>query len=178
MLNRTIVWTGENQIDISNFIGNEDFWHKGDQLLIQQKDEPLILKKGDLLIKDEDGKVHLPLSKTSYRGEACSNEEELAAALEVVERRINERLYSPSGDRTAVLNAISLLSFWAMPLQNSAEALGFDDYLGAFVRTSFDTEQCKKSWEVDFLKAHKVDRSKHQLSVQHAEKLLAELTEE
>ncbi|WP_193330696.1 hypothetical protein [Pseudoalteromonas ulvae] len=132
-----------------------------------------MLKKGDTLVK-ENGKIYLPLSKTFHQGEACSYEEELSKALKIIKQRINERLYSPSGDKTEALNAISFLEFWAMPLQNSAEALGFDDYLGAFIRTSFDTEQCEKSWKIGFLKAHKVDSERHEISIKHAKKLLAE----
>jgi hypothetical protein len=116
----------------------------------------------------------LPLSKTFHRGESCSYEDDLSKAFETIKQRIGERLYFPSGDKTAALNAISRLEFWATPLQNSAEALGFDDYLGAFIRTSFDTEQCEKSWKIGFLKAHKVDSDKHEISIKHAEKLLAE----
>lgn len=173
MSSNTIVWSGENQTEMSDFIGHEDFWHKNGELLIKQDDSEIVLKKGDTLVK-ENGKLYLPLSKTFRQGEACSYEDELSKALEVIKLRINERLYFPSGDRTESLNAISQLEFWCTPLQNSAEALGFDDYLGAFIRTSFDTEQCEKSWKIGFLKAHKVDSNKHEVSVKHAEKLLAE----
>tara|TARA_B100000700_G_scaffold129696_1_gene145279 strand:+ start:1873 stop:2409 length:537 start_codon:yes stop_codon:yes gene_type:complete len=173
MPSTTIVWSGENQIEMSDFIGHEDFWHKNGELLIKQDDTEITLKKGDTLVK-ENGKVYLPLSKTFHKGEACSYEDELTKALEVIKRRINERLYFPSGDKTESLNAISYLEFWTTPLQNSAEALGFDDYLGAFIRTSFDTEQCEKSWKIGFLKAHKVDSDRHEISIKHAEKLLAE----
>lgn len=175
MRDQKIVWTGDNQIEMSNFIENEDFWHKNDELLIMQGDESLKIQKGETLIKCEDGKLYLPLSKTNNNGEACSYDSELEIALDLIEKRIKERLYFPSGDRTSSLDAISLLRFWSTPLQNSAEASGFDDYLGVFIRTSFDTDQCETSWKVGFLKAHKVDRSKHEISVKHAEKLLTEL---
>lgn len=173
MSSTTIVWLGENLIEISNFIGHEDFWHKDEKLLIKQDDTDIVLKKGDTLVK-ENGKIYLPLSKTFRQGEACSYENELSKALEVIKRRINERFYFPSGDKTESLNAISQLEFWSTPLQNSAESLGFDDYLCGFIRTAFDTEQCEKSWKIGFLKAHKVDSNKHEFSIKHAEKLLAE----
>lgn len=72
MTDQKIVWRGDNQIEMSNFIGNEDFWHKNDELLITQGDELLKIQKGETLIKCEDGKLYLPLSKMSSNGEVCS----------------------------------------------------------------------------------------------------------
>ena len=177
MSNATIIWTGENQLEMSDFIGHEDFWHKNGELLIEQGGENIKLEKGDVLVK-ENGKLYLPLFKSTHKGEACAYQDELEKAFEVIKRRINERLHFPSGDRTSALNSILLLEFWATPLQNSAEALGFDDYLGAFIRTEFDTKQCEKSWKIGFLKAHKVDSDKHDVSVNYADQLLAESIEE
>lgn len=105
--------------------------------------------------------------------EHCDYPDELEAAIALIERRINERLPQASGDRTDALAALALVKFWAMPLQNISESLGFDDYLGAFVRVEFDSEEEKESWEVGFLKAHAVDSSRHEISVKHAEELLA-----
>ena len=45
MPSTTIVWSGENQIEMSDFIGHEDFWHKNGELLIKQDDTEITLKK-------------------------------------------------------------------------------------------------------------------------------------
>jgi hypothetical protein len=56
MTRKTIVWTGKNQIEMSDFIGHEHFWHnrKG-ELLIREGDRDIILPKGGTLIKSDHG---------------------------------------------------------------------------------------------------------------------------
>lgn len=46
-----IKWTGENQLEISEFLGNENFWHKAGTLFIERAGEPLVVNKGELLFK-------------------------------------------------------------------------------------------------------------------------------
>ncbi|OES23918.1 hypothetical protein [Alteromonas macleodii] len=170
-----ITWTGDNQIEISHFLGHENFWHKDGELLVETDDDGMMrIPKHGLLLKSDSGEVYQPLSQYHYDAEICGDPDDIEKALDTIESRINTRLNCPSGDRTAALDAIALLRFWSMPLQNAAESLGFDDYLGAFIRTEFDTPQCEQSWEVGFLKAHQVDRSKHDVSINHATLLLAQ----
>tara|TARA_A200000159_G_scaffold155253_1_gene168864 strand:+ start:3712 stop:4242 length:531 start_codon:yes stop_codon:yes gene_type:complete len=174
--NKKIEWTGSNQIEMSEFIGHEGFWHNArGELLIMQEGENIVLPKGGILVKHNSGKVYLPLSKTKYDNEYYSNESELSNALVLIEERINQRLNIPSGDRTAALQAICLLKFWTMPLQNSAESLGFSDYLGGFIRKEFDTDECESSWKIGFLKAHEVDDNKCPESAEYADKLLTSI---
>ncbi|CAH7353816.1 hypothetical protein VCRA2110O2_30236 [Vibrio crassostreae] len=108
-----------------------------------------------------------------FENEHCDYPVELEAAIALIERRINERLPQASGDRTDALAAIGLIKFWSTPLQNDTESLGFDDYLGAFIRTEFDSVEEREFWEVGFLKAHAVDSSRHVISIKHAKTILA-----
>ncbi len=174
MTHKTIVWTGDNQVELSHFIGHENFWHKDGDVLIQHNGENLIVKKGSTLIKSAEGKLYLPLSQSHKKGEPCAYSDELEKALKLIRRRMDERFAGTiSGDQEQVLKALELIEFWAMPLQNGAESLGFHDYFGLFVASSFDTPQCKESWEVGFLKAHAVDTEGLKTSAAHAEKLIA-----
>tara|TARA_R110000737_G_scaffold351705_2_gene394752 strand:- start:480 stop:710 length:231 start_codon:yes stop_codon:yes gene_type:complete len=60
MLDSVIIWTGDNQIAISNFLGHENFWHKGGQLIIHQDKDCLVLEKGEKLAIDVSGALYLP----------------------------------------------------------------------------------------------------------------------
>lgn len=55
MQDKKIVWTGTNQIQISDFIGSEDFWHKNSVLFVQQGNALLKIEKGETLILHENG---------------------------------------------------------------------------------------------------------------------------
>lgn len=172
---QNIKWTGDNQIEISRFLGHEAFWHKNGVLMVERdNDSRLTIQLGGLLLKDENGKVTQPMSEYKFAAEAEEDPEGIINALAIIEARIHKRLHFPSGDRTEALKAIALLRFWAMPLQNAAESLGFDDYLGGFIRDTFDTPACQSSWEIGFLKAHQVDGDKQDISQRHALKLIAQ----
>lgn len=173
MTDKIIVWTGDNQIELSHFIGHENFWHKDGDVLIQHNGENLIVKNGGTLIKSVEGKLYLPLSQLHKKGEPCAYSDELEKALELIKRRMSERFTGVGGDQEQVMKALELIEFWAVPLQNAAESLGFNDYLGLFVASSFDTPQCKESWEAGFLKAYAVDTEGLKTSAAHAEKLIA-----
>lgn len=46
-----IKWTGESQLEISDFLGHENFWHKGGKLFLEKAGEPLVVNKGGVLFK-------------------------------------------------------------------------------------------------------------------------------
>jgi hypothetical protein len=55
MAKNTIKWTGENQIEISNFLGSENFHHKNGELFVQTAGGRFTVKKGEFFGITEKG---------------------------------------------------------------------------------------------------------------------------
>jgi hypothetical protein len=55
MVKNTIKWTGENQIEISKFLGNENFHHKNGELFVQTTGGRFTVKKGEYFGITEEG---------------------------------------------------------------------------------------------------------------------------
>jgi hypothetical protein len=55
MAKNTIKWTGENQIEISNFLGSENFHHKNGELFVQTAGGRFTVKKGEFFGINEEG---------------------------------------------------------------------------------------------------------------------------
>jgi hypothetical protein len=56
-LTKEFMWTGENCIEVADFLGNVDFQHKKGQLFVYTKNGTVIIEKGNSFNKSNSGEI-------------------------------------------------------------------------------------------------------------------------